>query len=993
MTSRIRWSNQIRRYLAPWLCEKVQGSKSKPSIRVEALEDRTVPAYIPALGWGESYGDANQDPDIVTNSNNSTPCDPLSLTGNFYESVNAVNPQGVILSGTGGAHLFNTDGPAISINGGKIIFGNPLEVSLESNDVVFDAAGPVATLTQAPINFNITNSGGHSNFFQVTFTDPASIDPTSITTENYTVDNGATVTSVHYDPATGMVTYIIDGNGVNWALSNQGLYTITPASDPANLPKDLLGNTATLPSTSFTVDTVAPEVTSIGFTESDPTNEPELTVEIEFSKPVTFRDPGDHFRNLFYYGGGFVTGMTQIDSTHFSVTIDPDFGGRGAHLVFLQVLSGAATDDAANPNPASAMATITFNNLGPHLEVQVQGLTNNTTKQQTVTVVVNVNPASAYNFFNQPEAGIVLTNATYVAGSFTPVSGVNGQYQFQIMATNPGLVTVGMAEETFTDDVGNGNNQTTVEYQYRVALTVELTSPDVVQGGTTTDNTLSFTAMFNGAIEDFDPTNFFTVSNATITNLTQAPFPAWFTFNVTPTTRGPVSVQVNAGVATDELGLTNEASTPFTFDHKIVVTSTLSMKATAITSQKTIPVTLTFSEAVTGLDATNFLSKFTATGGTLDPNYFVANPNGTTFEVLLRPNGVTGSSVPVPVSLQFHDGAVTPSNEASNTLALTYITQMGVLGLGTGGLAYLDKADGTVLTIDVYPGFTGGVRVASGNYAITGSDTLDLLAGAGPGGAPHVKVINGNTGHTGAVAASFYAFSTSFSGGVFVASGDVNGDGFNDFVVAAGPGGGPHVKVFSGNPTDFVNGKPTAFASFFAYASAFQGGVTVAVADINGDGYGDVITGTAGGSPHVIVFSGASLALNQKLALASYYSGSPTSTAGVFVGAGDLGADGTIQIFTGTGAGVVGVVNIVTLEQQGTDDYYVVNPSLTHTIQPYGNFTGGVRVSTVDGYLLTGPGKGGGPNIRVFDPLNDYTLVDSFFFPDNPDYLGGVFIG
>ncbi|HYD67864.1 VCBS repeat-containing protein [Azospirillum sp.] len=140
---------------------------------------------------------------------------------------------------------------------------------------------------------------------------------------------------------------------------------------------------------------------------------------------------------------------------------------------------------------------------------------------------------------------------------------------------------------------------------------------------------------------------------------------------------------------------------------------------------------------------------------------------------------------------------------------------------------------------------TGSLSVACGD--VTGDGTADLVIGGGPGGGPAVRVYDGKT--FGEVA-RFDAYEPGFTGGVRVAVGDVTGDGIADVVTGAGPGGGPHVKVF-----DVQGGTQTQ--SFFAYEPSFRGGVAVAVADVTGDGRADIVTaGGPGGGPNVKVFGG-----------------------------------------------------------------------------------------------------------------------------------------
>ncbi|HEX4591625.1 MAG TPA: FG-GAP-like repeat-containing protein, partial [Gemmataceae bacterium] len=198
-------------------------------------------------------------------------------------------------------------------------------------------------------------------------------------------------------------------------------------------------------------------------------------------------------------------------------------------------------------------------------------------------------------------------------------------------------------------------------------------------------------------------------------------------------------------------------------------------------------------------------------------------------------------------------------------------------------------ATGTVIFQETVfgAGFMGGVRGARGD--VNGDGVPDLIVAAGAGGGPQIKIIDGKSFDT---IASFFAFSPGFTGGVYIAAGDVNGDGKADIIVSAGPGGGPQVKVFSGADHSVLK-------NFFAYNAAFRGGITVAAGDVDGDRKIDIITGAGpGGGPQVQVFSGADGSL-----LRSFFAYDGSFTGGIYVAAGDLDGDGQADIVTGPGIG------------------------------------------------------------------------------------------
>ncbi len=224
-------------------------------------------------------------------------------------------------------------------------------------------------------------------------------------------------------------------------------------------------------------------------------------------------------------------------------------------------------------------------------------------------------------------------------------------------------------------------------------------------------------------------------------------------------------------------------------------------------------------------------------------------------------------------------------------------------GAGPGGGPRVRVFDGStgVPVLDRFvfePTFTGGVTVASADLDRDGY--ADLLVGADRGGGPRVRVLSGRTGAT---LADFYAFETTFTGGVRLAAGDTTGDGVPDLIVAAGTGGGPRVAVFDGRSVA-VGNPQRAGGDFFAFEPALRDGTNVAAGDVDGDGRADLIVGSGdGGGPRVLVFGGAA----GRPVLADFFAGDDTTRRGVVVGAADVDGDGRADVLAATPSRLVAV--------------------------------------------------------------------------------------
>ena len=316
-----------------------------------------------------------------------------------------------------------------------------------------------------------------------------------------------------------------------------------------------------------------------------------------------------------------------------------------------------------------------------------------------------------------------------------------------------------------------------------------------------------------------------------------------------------------------------------------------------------------------------------------------------------------GPTPPVLIAPVFAVPGITPSTNPFASLGVSVRTAIGdVNGDGTPDTIYV-TGPGTLVRVEVISGtdgstvlvpafdpfgdnFTGGAWVVAADFNHSGRDQIVIAADVG--GGPQIVIWSLLPDGQMQQDASFYGITDpNFRGGTRIAVGDVNDDGTPDLVVAAGYGGGPRVAVFDG--TTLLSGNPTKLVNdFYVFESSsetsLRNGLYVAVGDVNGDGYADLIFGAgSGGGPRVLVLSGKILIQDGAAAalaapLANFFvGGSDSSRSGVAVAVTTDANDGVADIVAGLPAGTV---SVPLAGQKGTKVPVYAGSTLTPDTQP-----------------------------------------------------------
>jgi hypothetical protein len=616
------------------------------------------------------------------------------------------------------------------------------------------------------------------------------------------------------------------------------------------------------------------------------------------------------------------------DSITFSVTDDATAGGPARTATGVVTITVASVNDVPVALPQSVSAP-----PGTSTPITLTGDDGDPEADQTLTFIIVMGPANGTLSGFDPHTGrVTYTAAPNYTGpdSFAFIVADDGSPP---LLSNPAVVSINVARVNHAPTAADQTTMVAEGGSAPIALTGDDGDPDATQALTFTIRT----GPAHGTLTAFDPAT----GTATYVPAPGYAGPDSITFTVTDDataggpalTSTPATVSITVTPGDDGGGGDGDGGgggnppgnhAPVVFAQTVEVHQDGSAVIT-LTGDDGDPAAIqSLAFAVASGPAHGTLTPLG--GGTRDAARFLYTP-------------VAGYTGPDNFTFTATDdttlgGTALTSAAAGVSVTVLPTPKVLVAGAGAGGGPHVETFDGSGQVTGSFfaydSSFTGGVRVAAGD--VDGDGIPDVVTVPGPGGAANVKVFSGKDG---SLLASFFAFDPAFTGGATVAVGNLDGQPGGEVVVAAGPGAGPHVRVFKvagGEATQL----PGPLGSFFAFDPSFDGGVSMAVGNFDGLSGDELVVGAASlGGSHVRVFA------QDGTVLASFFAFGP-GVEGVSVALADVDGDGRAEIVAGPGGRSAPGGPTVRIFEGGTGELRAEVPVFDTA------YTDGVVVTTAD---------------------------------------------
>ena len=659
---------------------------------------------------------------VTANNTNGT---TTSLTLNFSPAISGLTMGNISLTGPATATSLSGSGTSYTL------------------DVTTSAAGTVSVSVTAPAGYRITGSPKTVNV----------VYPVAVTLNSVSASGSPFTTSL----------------ALNFSQAISGLtaddITLTPVTGAAT--KGTLSGSGT--SYTLTVNTTAAgsisvAVAKVGYTIS---GSPKTVTVAYTSLPqyaITLSENGTYTFPLAQINyNGLSTRSVTITNAGYANTGQINIALSGANAGNFTLSKTSITDIAANTGSESfTVVPKTGLTVGTYTATVTVSGSNITSKSFNVSFEVTSSlpqyaitlsengtytfPSAVYGYGAQSARSVTVSNSGYANTSALSIA---------LSGANAGDFT--LSKNSITDIAYDGNDTFTVTPKtglavgtYTAAVTVsgtnvtsksfnvsfEVTSISVTFSGVTANNTsgttTSLTLTFSQAISGLSASNItLTNGTGTVAMGTLSGSGPSYTLAVTTTVAGTISVAVSPpsgyNVSGSPKNVTVSYAAPVTFD---------SVTANGNATMTTTQLTLIFSQAITGLSASNITltSGTGATRGSLTDNgggsYTLAitgiTSGGSVSVTVTAPSGYTISGTDTrSVSVSYYPSPLTITISSAPAKDLSPIDTSTTFGVQVSGFITGSDANNVGLIIDNVDGLNFSNYNTTGN-AVSGTKTFTV---------------------------------------------------------------------------------------------------------------------------------------------------------------------------------------------------------------------------------------------------------------------------